>query len=81
MDDLTCNYPMKYLFLLATVTVITVKLYFTHFHSSSCQENILENGIKQIKITEENSSQSFILSQLLTTKTLASGSKCIKHFF
>ena len=40
-----------------------------------------ENGVKQIKITEENLSQSCILCQLLRTKTLASGSKCIKHFF
>ena len=40
-----------------------------------------ENGVKQIKITEENLSQSCILCQLLRTKTLTSGSKCIKHFF
>ena len=53
MDDLTWNYSMKHLFLLATVAVISVKMYFTHFHSSSCQENKLENGDKQIKITEE----------------------------
>ena len=37
-----------------------------------------ENGVIQIKITEENLSQSCILCQLLRTKTLASGSKCIK---
>ena len=40
LDDLSWNYPMKYLFLLATVTMISVKMSFTHFHSSSCQENI-----------------------------------------
>ena len=40
-----------------------------------------ENGVKQIKITEENFSKSCIFCQLLRTKTLASGSKCIKHFF
>ena len=40
-----------------------------------------ENRVKQIKITEENLSQSCILCQLLRTKTLASGTKCIKHFF
>ena len=40
-----------------------------------------ENGVKQIKITEENLSQSCILCQLLRTKTLVSGSKYIKHFF
>ena len=40
-----------------------------------------ENGVKQIKITEENLSQSCILCQLLRTKTLVLGSKCIKHFF
>ena len=39
-----------------------------------------ENRIKQIKITEENLSQSCILRPLLRTKTLASGSKCIKIF-
>ena len=40
-----------------------------------------ENGVKQIQITEENLSQSCILCQLLRTKTLASGSKWIKHFY
>ena len=40
-----------------------------------------ENGVKQTKITEENLSQNFILCQLLRTKTLTSGSICIKHFF
>ena len=40
LDDLTWNYPMKHLFLLATVTMITVKISFAHFHSSSFQENI-----------------------------------------
>ena len=39
-----------------------------------------ENGAKKIKITEGNLSQSFIFCQLLRTKTLVSGSKCIKHF-
>ena len=40
-----------------------------------------ENLVKQIKITEENLSQSCILCQSLRTKTLASGSNYIKHFF
>ena len=40
-----------------------------------------ENGLKQIKITEENLPQSCILCQLLGTKNLTSVSKCIKHFF
>ena len=40
-----------------------------------------ENGVKQIKITEEYLSQSCILCQLLRTKTLVSGSECIKLFF
>ena len=40
-----------------------------------------ENGVEQIKITEENLSQSCILCQLLRAKTIASRSKCIKHFF
>ena len=39
-----------------------------------------ENVVKQIQIAEENLSQSFISCQLLRTKTLASWSKCIKHF-
>ena len=39
-----------------------------------------ENGVKQIKITEENLSQSCMLCQLLRPKTLPPGSKCIKHF-
>ena len=40
-----------------------------------------ENEFKQIKITEENLSQSLILYQLLTKKTAAPGPKCIKHSF
>ena len=40
-----------------------------------------ENGVKQIKITDENFSQSSFLCQLVRTKTLASEWKCIKHFF
>ena len=37
--------------------------------------------MKQKKITEENLSESDILCQLLRTKSLASGSKCIKDFY
>ena len=40
LDDLTWNYPMNHLLLLATIIMITVKTSFTHFHSSNCQENI-----------------------------------------
>ena len=40
-----------------------------------------ENGVKQIKIIEENLLQICILCQLLRTKTLASGSKYVKHFY
>ena len=40
-----------------------------------------ENGVKQIKIIEENLSQSCILCQLLRKENLGSGSKCIKHFY
>ena len=40
----------------------------------------LENGVKKIKITEGNLSQSCIFCQLLRAKTLVSESKCIKHF-
>ena len=75
---------MKYCFLSATVAMITVKVPFTNFHSSNSLGNIkimqpispnynLENGFKKIKTTEENLSQSWILCQLLRTKTLASG--------
>ena len=41
----------------------------------------LENVVKQIKITKETFTKSCVLCLLLRTKTLASGSKCIKHFF
>ena len=70
-------------------------VFSTHFHSSSCQGSIPSSkscnllaptitekvGLKKIKITAENLSKSCILCQLLSTKTLDSGSKCIKHFF
>ena len=39
-----------------------------------------KNGVKQIKVTQESLSQNSILCQLLRTKTLASGTKCIKPF-
>ena len=79
--------PNEASFLLPTVTMITVKMCFTRVHSSSYQEIMQpikpnynwENEVKQIKISEGNLSQSCILCQLLSTKTLASGSKCIKH--
>ena len=79
--------------LLETVAMITVKMSFTHFHSSKETYSFIkimqpispnyhwENEVKQIKITGENLSQSCILCKLLRTKTLASGSKYIKHFF
>ena len=74
---------MKHLALLATVAMITVKMCFAHLHSSSCQGHIflhqimqpigrkcnLNNGVKQIKIIEENLSLICILCQLLRTKT------------
>ena len=90
---------MKHFFLLATIAMITVKMSFTHFHSSSCQGSIFlhqnhaiynyvnspsynwENGVKQIRLLKKICHKSCILCQLLRTKTLASGSKCIKHFF
>ena len=40
-----------------------------------------ENRVEQIKNTEKKLSPSCILCQLLRTKTVASGSKCIKQFF
>ena len=86
---------MKHLFFLATVAMITVKMSFTQYHSSSVRETYSyvkimkpfspnyswENGIKQIKITEENLSQSCILCQLLKTKTLASGFRQTFFYF
>ena len=94
-DDSTWNYPIKNFFLLATVAVITVKMFFlpiviaavvreTHpfikiMQPVSSNYN-WENKVKQIKITEENLSQSCIFCQLLRTKTLASWWKFIKHF-
>ena len=83
---------MKDFFLLATVAMITVKMFLHIFIAEVVRETYFfiklvqpirlnYNGVKQIKITEENLSQSCILRQLLRTKTLASWSKCIKHFF
>ena len=94
LDDLTWNYPMKHLLHLATVAMFTVKMSCNHFHSSSFQGNIFlhqnhatyivqtitQKMESNIKITEKDLSQSCILCQLLRTKTLASGSKYIKHF-
>ena len=37
--------PNEAFFLLATVAMITVKMSFTHFHSSSCQGNIFLHQI------------------------------------
>ena len=95
LDDLAWNYLVKHLFLLATVILITVKMPFIHFHSSSCRGNYSfikimqsvspnykwENGVKQIRLLKKICHKSCILCQLLRTKTLASGSKCIKYFF
>ena len=86
--------PNEAFFLLATVAMITVKILpisiaavvretysFIKIMQPISPNYNWENGVKQIKITEENLSQSCILCQLLGTKTLVSGSKCIKHFF
>ena len=40
-----------------------------------------EDGVKQIQITEENLSEKCILCQFVRTKALASGLKCMEHFF
>ena len=59
---------MKYLLLLGTVAMITVKMYFIHFIAAVVKENYSfikimqpinpnytwENGVTQIKIAEEN---------------------------
>ena len=82
---------MKDFFLLATVAMFTVKMFLHIFIAEVVRETYFfiklvqpirsnYNGVKQIKITEENLSQSCILCQLLVTKTLASGSKYIKDF-
>ena len=86
---------MKHLFFLATITMITVKRLLPIFIAAVVREiysfiKIMqpislnynwENGVKQIKITEENLSQNCILCQLPRTKTLASWPKWIKHLF
>ena len=83
---------MKDFFLLATVAMITVKMFLHIFIAEVVRETYFfiklvqpirsnYNEVKQIKITEENLSQSCILRQFLWAKTLASWSKCIKHFF
>ena len=73
--------------LLATVGMITVKILLIFiaavarktYSSIKIMQAISpnfnwENGVKQVKITEENSSKSCILCQLLRAKTLVSGS-------
>ena len=79
----------------ATVAMITFKMFLPIFIAAVVRKTYSsikimqplssnynwENGVKQIKITEEYLSQSCILCQLLRTKTLVSGSECIKHFF
>ena len=46
------------------------------------KKSFMENfNFCAVKSTEENLSKSFILCQLLSTKTLASGSKSIKYYF
>ena len=94
LDDLTWNYPMKNFFLLAIVAMITVNMVLPILKAAVVMETYSfirmmqtissnynwENGVKQIKITEENY-WSCILYQLLRTKTLASGLKWIKHLF
>ena len=92
LDHLTWNYPMKHLFVLANVTMITVKMSFTHFHSSSCQENIFfhkiiqsispnynwENGVKQ---TEENLWQKLYLVSIAKDKDHNISVKMYQTFF
>ena len=86
---------MKHSFLLATIPMVTVKMSLPIFIAEVVRETYSflkimqpispnynwENGVKQIKITEKNLPKSCILCQLLRTKTLASESKYIKHFF
>ena len=86
---------MNNFFILATVTMFTVKMFLPIFIAAVVRETYSlikitqpispnynwENGVKQINITKENLSQSCILCQLLRTKALASGSKYMKHFF
>ena len=44
-DDLTWNQRMNNFFLLATIAMITLKMLFTHFHSSSYQGNIFQQNL------------------------------------
>ena len=87
--------PNEACFLLATVAMITLKILpiftaavvrktysFIKIMQAVSSNYNWENGVKQIKISEENLLKSCILLyQLLRTKTLVSGSKWIKHCF
>ena len=71
----------KYLLPILIVAVVRETYSFIKIMQAISLNYNWENGVKQIKITEENLSRSYILCQSLRIKTLASGSKCIKHFF
>ena len=86
--------PNETFFLLATVAMIILKnlhifiaavvretYSFIKIMEAISRNYNWENGVKQIKITVENLSPSCILCQLLRTKTLVLGSRCIKHSF
>ena len=78
----TCPWSLwKYLLLIFIAAVVREIYSFNKIMQFISPTYSWENRVKQIKITEENLSQSSILYQLLRTKTIASGSKCIKHFF
>ena len=88
------EFPNEAFFLLATVAMITVKS-LRIFRAAVVREiysfiKIMqpispnynwENGVKKIKITEENLSQSCILCQLLRAKTIYQGQNESNIFF
>ena len=94
LDDLAWNYSVKDLFLLVTVTKVTVKYLLPIFIAAVVRETYSfikimqsispnynwENGVKQIRLLKTICHKSCILCQLLRRKTLASGYKCIKYF-
>ena len=87
---------MKHFFRLATIAMITVKMSFTHYHSSSSQRIIFFHqnhatyssklSLRKWSSTDKDYRRKFVtklyvICSMLRAKTLASGSKCIKFFF
>ena len=92
LDNLAWNYPMKNFFLLATVAMIAVKMFLPIFIAAVVRETYSfnkimqpispnynwENGVKQIKITEENCITKLYLVSIAKDKRTRS--TCTKQF-